>query len=342
MDGLDRSTKPKLSLLRLAEKLGSVTRACETLGYSRDSYYRFKALYDRGGLDALRDITRRKPVFKNRVSINIERAVLDASLAHPSWGQQRIAAALLEDGVKVSSSGVRSIWMRSGVETFDKRVYAILAKIQQDGFPPSPEQQAAIERARALGRLKSGKLLERPGMIVYHDIVRMGEHPALGSIHVMSVVDAYSRVAYADVASDVAGLDAIALIRDQVVSHFALYGVKIQTVRTDRRMPFIDNGRAGYKTWLRSVSIDHTYRLTKTRGRLDAGQDFITLMSREVFQPMFRGKSAITIDHVRDILQAWLTNYNTQRSHPGPACYGKTPERTLKESSSFLVGRSRF
>jgi len=33
--------KPKLVLLELAKKLGNVSTACKTMGYSRDSYYRF-------------------------------------------------------------------------------------------------------------------------------------------------------------------------------------------------------------------------------------------------------------------------------------------------------------
>jgi molybdenum-dependent DNA-binding transcriptional regulator ModE len=36
--------KPKLGLLQQAKQLGSVSEACKAMGYSRDSYYRFKNL----------------------------------------------------------------------------------------------------------------------------------------------------------------------------------------------------------------------------------------------------------------------------------------------------------
>jgi molybdenum-dependent DNA-binding transcriptional regulator ModE len=34
--------KPKMGLLELAKSLGSISSACKAMGYSRDSYYRFK------------------------------------------------------------------------------------------------------------------------------------------------------------------------------------------------------------------------------------------------------------------------------------------------------------
>lgn len=126
--------KPKVGLLELAKQLGSVSQACKTMGYSRDSFYRFKKLYENGGEEALREISKRKPIIKNRVPEHVERAVLELAAENPALGQIRASQELLRRGIVVSSGGVRSIWMRNDLETMKKRLKALEAKSAREGI----------------------------------------------------------------------------------------------------------------------------------------------------------------------------------------------------------------
>ncbi len=130
----EKIIKPKLGLLELARQLGNVSQACKTLGYWRDTFYRYKELYDNGGEAALQEISRKKPIEKNRVPDYIETAVVDLAVENPALGQHRVSMALQRRGVIISSSGVRCVWLRNNLETFKKRLKALEKKSAEEAY----------------------------------------------------------------------------------------------------------------------------------------------------------------------------------------------------------------
>ncbi len=94
--------KNRIGLLELAKQLGNVSQACKILGYSRDSFYRYKELHENGGEVALADISKKKPIVKNRVEPQIEEAVVEVAFEQPAYGQVRVSNELRKRSLFIS------------------------------------------------------------------------------------------------------------------------------------------------------------------------------------------------------------------------------------------------
>ena len=144
----ERIIKHKVGLLNLAEELGNVSKACQMMGLSRDTFYRYRDAVEEGGVAALLEQNRRRPNRKNRVDSETEDAVVAYAIDYPAHGQVRVSNQLRKQGIFVSASGVRSIWLRHDLENFKNRLKALEAKVAEDGIILTEAQVQALERKK--------------------------------------------------------------------------------------------------------------------------------------------------------------------------------------------------
>lgn len=148
IDNTVKIIKHKVGLLNLAEELGNVSKACKVMGLSRDTFYRYKSAVDEGGVEALFDQSRRKPNVKNRVDESIEEAVREYAIAYPAHGQQRTSNELRKQGIFVSGSGVRSVWLRHQLANFKDGLKALESKVAAEGIILTEAQIIALEKKK--------------------------------------------------------------------------------------------------------------------------------------------------------------------------------------------------
>lgn len=329
----EKIIKNKLGLLGLARQLGNVSRACKIMGYSRDSFYRFKELYEKGGEEGLREISRRKPIVKNRVAPEIEQAVVELAIAEPAYGQVRVSNELKKRGMFISPAGVRSVWLRHDLETMKKRLKALEAKMAQEEMILTESQLAALEKAKQEKEAHGEIETEHPGYLGAQDTFYVGTLKGVGRIYQQTFIDTYCKVAFAKLYDRKNALVAADILNDRVVPFFEEQGVPLLRILTDRGTEYCGNPEQHeYQLYLAVENIDHSK--TKARSPQTNGicERFQKTVLNEFYRIAFRKKIYRSLDELQQDLDTWVRDYNEQRTHTGKYCYGKTPMQTFVDS----------
>lgn len=332
----EKIIKNKVGLLNLAEELGNVSKACKVMGFSRDTFYRYKAAVEEGGVNALFDKSRRQPNFKNRTDEVVEKAVIDLAIELPAYGQLRASNELRKRGIFVSPSGVRCIWLRNNLACLKDRLKVLEHKAANDNLVLTESQLAALERKKeddaACGEIETA----HPGYLGSQDTFYVGTLKGVGRIYQQTFVDTYSKVAHAKLYTMKTPITAADLLNDRVLPFFEEQGLGVLRILTDRGTEYCGKvEQHDYQLYLAVNDIEHTK--TKARSPKTNGicERFHRTILNEFYQITFRKKIYTSLDELQKDLDDWLDYYNNQRTHQGKMCCGRTPMQTLLDGKSI-------
>jgi len=327
-----RIIRNKIGLLNLAEELGNVSKACQMMGVSRDTFYRYQSARDDGGVEALLDKSKRRPNPKNRVEPVIESAVLQYAMDFPAHGQVRVSNELRKLGTFVSPSGVRSIWLRHSLQSRKLRIKALEKKVAEDGIVLTEAQVVALEAQRASEACHGEIETEHPGYLGSQDTYYVGAIKGIGRIYQQTFVDTFSKVAVCKLYTTKTPITAADLLNDRVLPLLEEEGVGLLRMLTDRGTEFCGRPeRHDYQLFLAVNDIDHTRTKAYSPQTNGICERFHRTVKEEFYEIAFRKKVYTALDDLQADLDAWIEHYNHERSHQGKMCCGRTPMQTLRD-----------
>lgn len=332
----EKIIRNKVGLINLAQELGNISKACKIMGYSRETFYRYQEAVEQGGVEALLEKSRRKPNLENRVEAAVEQRVLTYAIEFPTYGQLRTSNELRKEGVFISPSGVRSVWLRNQLGNKKQRLTALEKKMAEEAFILTEAQVAALEKKKeddlACGEIETA----HPGYLGSQDTFYVGNIKGVGRIYQQTFVDTYSKVACCKLYTTKTPITSADLLNDRVLPLFEAHQMGMLRILTDRGTEYCGKvEQHDYELYLGLNDIEHTKTKAYSPQTNGICERFHKTILEEFYKIAFRKKVYSTLDELQKDLDDWIDYYNHQRTHQGKMCCGRTPMQTLLEGKKI-------
>ncbi len=325
-----KAARRKMNMLELAEEMGNVSKACKIMGYSRQQFYEIRRNYQTYGSQGLLDkLPGAKNPHPNRVSEEVEKAIMDYSLKNPSHGCVRVSQQLSLMSIQVSSGGVRGVWQRNNLETKYQRLMRLEEYCRGKKIELTEDQVKMLERFDP--EFKERHIETRfTGDLVSIDTFLVGTLKGVGKVYLQTVIDCHSRYSWGRLYTNKLPVTAVHVLNNDVLPFFEENNIKVETVLTDNGREYC--GRKDhhpFELFLQLEEIEH--RTTKVRRPQSNG--FVERMHRTLLDEHFRIKGREkfyeALTEMQDDLEKYLVYYNEKRAHQGRNMKGRTPKQAF-------------
>jgi transposase InsO family protein len=331
MTAESKIAKNRLTLLQLAEKINNISEACRRRGVSRSQFYEYKRAFQEHGFEGLKDMPPIPRSFPGETPAEVKEKILRMSIAHPHWGQVHVADHLRLEGISVSPSTVRNLWLKEGLETRYKRVLRLEEETHGQDIELTAEQIRLLEKANPCFRERRVESAY-PGNLLSQDTFYVGVIKGVGRIYLQAVVDTYGSYAFGKLYTSKLPETAVDVLYDRVLPFYERHGLKVEHILTDNGREYC--GRAmihPYQIFLELYDIQHRRTKVATPRTNGFVERFNRTVLDEFFRESFRKKLYTSVEELQVDLDPWLNYYNTERPHRGYRNMGKRPIETIEE-----------
>src|SRR4029453_13602521 len=282
---MEQGYQAVLAVIQDAWKVGEVP---DRLGVSRQAVHAWIARYQAGGLAALADRSHRPASCPHQIAPQTEALVCELGREHPGWGPRRIAHQLARSGAEPVSSL--------------SAVYRCLRRHRLMELPRRPKRRDEFRRWER----------ERPMQLWQMDVMGGVDLDDGSELKVVTGIDDHSRFC---VAAGLVRRATSKAVCEVLVASLGRYGTPDE-ILTDNGKCF--TGRYGpnptevlFDRILRENGISHRHtgvRPPTTTGKVER---FHQSLRRE----FLAGKTFPSVEAAQGELDAWVSDYNTNRPH---------------------------
>lgn len=266
-----------------------------------------------------------------QIEPEVEEAVIAMALEQPLYGQIRVSNELRKQSIYVTPGSVRTIWLRNGLETFEKRNQALESKAALETITYSDSQLEALEKAKADRSAEAEIESNYPGNLGVQDSVHIGRIDGVGRIYQQTFIDAYTGFVFAKIYYQKNVEAAVDLMKSRVMPFFRMENITLQRVLTDQDAIYCGLlQQHEYEKILSANGCEHNCTDSWHPRTNGICMRFHKLIHDDFYQATLRTKKYVSIEELQLDLDQWIKAFNYERAYPGKYCYGRTPYQTLQ------------
>lgn len=323
----DALYRHRLRVLATAQELGNVRAACRIHGIHHSTFYRWKALVDRQGLEMLRPRERRAPQMPNAISVVLEQRILAYALAFPGQGPDRISSELRREkwgGLRVSPNGIWRVLRRHGLSTRSARLGLVAGYAAAD--EPRPTRVPEVRHIKA----------DHPGALVQMDCFCIGRLSGTkGTLWQYTAIDVASSFVWAELHATAKNPSAkwTSELARRVAYDLKARGWRLEAITTDNGSEFVSHDFSHTVTNL--LGAEHR-RIKAGRPQSNGCVERVQLtILDECWKPAFARFLIPKQTGLRRELEDYIELYNTDRAHNGYRNKGRTPEEVIGKAKMY-------
>lgn len=321
----------RLTVLLLADKLGSVTEACRQLEFSKTQFYVYKKRYESEGIQGLK-LHYQAVNHPNATPVEVQNLIREWSIQNPDFGSQHLSMLLKNQGIHASAATVHKILLEQNLASRKSRWIFLESLHHQKGDLMNPSHLEFLQKMNPCHEEKKHRG-SSPGLCLVQDCVLIFKDAHI-KIYLHFIIDTFSNFVIGRIDYPLAPLSAMLLLKQEALPFYRNFHVIPSTIYTHNGRTFAGNKRHDYELKLNKHSIRHI--ITENGQSHGFAKQFKQIVKNElkINKSM---KPALENPSFQLFMREWIHFYNTQRASIGFPNYSKLP---LEVHESGLSERS--